>query len=199
MPLTALTATDVQAPVGDQWLITVVVTDANGVQVASAPTVTVTKPDGTASTPTVESVVSGVFRAAYTLADAGRHVARAVATGYGTKTFTAYAVAVTAATGMLTATEIATYLGDTSWSEQDLQDALDAEAAAQRAICVVPAEYPTDLREALKRRVARNLSMRRIPLAVLQGDAESGTPSVLPGNDPEIRRFEKPHLRVLIA
>lgn len=57
-----------------------------------------------------------------------------------------------------------------------------------------PIPYPAPIAEALCRRVARNLALRGIPLAVLQSDAEGG-PLVLPGRDPEVRRMEGPWRR----
>jgi hypothetical protein len=61
-----------------------------------------------------------------------------------------------------------------------------------------PVAYPADLAEAVCRRVARNLALRGIPLAVLQGDGETGS-TVLPKNDPEVRRLEAPHRRLPIG
>lgn len=58
-----------------------------------------------------------------------------------------------------------------------------------------PVAYPVDLAEAVCRRVARNLALRNIPLAVLQSDAEGG-PTTTPGKDPEIRRLEGPYRRL---
>lgn len=93
------------------------------------------------------------------------------------------------------------YLGAAagSWAQADIQDALDAEAAAQRALCRIPAAYPADLAQALKRRVQRNLAMRQLPLAVLLGDAEVGGTTVLPGRDPEVRRLEGPYRRLVVG
>lgn len=58
-----------------------------------------------------------------------------------------------------------------------------------------PVAYPADLAEAVCRRVARNLALRNVPLAVLQSDAEGG-PLTTPGKDPEIRRLEGPYRRL---
>lgn len=90
------------------------------------------------------------------------------------------------------------YLGDNSFSDEQIQDALDAETASQRRVCRVRAEYPADLKEALMRRVARNLALRKLPLMVLRGSSEQGdlTP---PGRDPEVRRLEGPHRRLFTA
>ena len=58
--------------------------------------------------------------------------------------------------------------------------------------------YPKDLRQALLRRVQRNLALRALPLAVLQGDAEAGS-TILPGKDLEVRRLEGPFRRLLVG
>lgn len=86
-----------------------------------------------------------------------------------------------------------------SWQPEDVAGALAAEAAAQRADCSIPAVYPANLGEALKRRVLRNLAMRQQPLAVLLGDAEAGSNTVLPGRDPEVRRLEAPYRPVVFG
>lgn len=97
--------------------------------------------------------------------------------------------------------EVTDYLGDTSATEEEITDAYAAEKAAQAARCRVPADadaWPADLGQALKRRVARNLALRGLPIAVLQSDAEGG-PTVLPGSDPEVRRLEAPHRRLTVG
>jgi hypothetical protein len=86
-----------------------------------------------------------------------------------------------------------------TFSDAVLTDALNAEKAAQRARCRIPAAYPYDLGQALKRRVQRNLAMRSLPLAVLQGDADVGSSTFLPGDDPEVRRYERPYRRMVVG
>ena len=90
------------------------------------------------------------------------------------------------------------YLRETSWEDIDIQGALDAELAAQDAVCRVPDPMPADLAEALKRRVSCNLARRPLPLAVLQGDAEAGSTRP-PTHDPEIRRLERPHRKLVMG
>lgn len=85
-----------------------------------------------------------------------------------------------------------------SWSAADIQDALDAETAAQARVCRIPDPVPADLEQSLKRRVQRNLALRQLPLAVLRGDAEAGD-TVLPGSDPEVRRLERPFRRLKVG
>jgi hypothetical protein len=196
----ACNETSVSRTVGQIWDLLVEVHDIYGNLTADAPTITVTKPDGTTTVPTLQTLTSGVYLAQYTIAAAGRHTAIAATSTHGSAAFTAFATDVTTAAQMPTLAEVKTYLGANSATDAQIQDALDTESQAQRDICAVPAAYPASLRQALKRRVARNLSMQRIPLAVLQGDAEAGTTSAfLPGTDPEVRRLEKPYLRLLVA
>jgi hypothetical protein len=97
--------------------------------------------------------------------------------------------------------DVTAYLGETSYTPAELADVLAAEQVAQARRCRVPAvdaDWPADLAQALKRRVARNLAMRGIPLAVLQGDADFGALSP-PMQDIEIRRLESPLRRLPIG
>lgn len=190
---------DVTLPLGGVWDIRVLVQDADGQPVDQTPVVTVTLPNGTTATPTVGTVQLGVYAAAYTVAAAGRYIARAVAAGYGAVDLAAYVTTTVVATAMPTIIDVDDYLNGHSFTNVQLQDALDAEAAAQRAVCRVPAAYPADLRQALLRRVARNLKMRPLPLAVLQGDAEGGSDTILPGRDPEVRRLEGPFRKLVLG
>lgn len=74
--------------------------------------------------------------------------------------------------------------------------ALAGETAAQARRCRVGTPMEDDLAEALRRRVARNLAMRAIPLGVMAGD-EGGTP--LGSNDPEVRRLELPYRKLVMG
>ena len=199
MGVRAVSASSVLLPVGGQWLIEVETTDLDGQLVDAAPTVAVTRPDGTAVTPapTAAPVTAGRYRATYTIAAPGRHIALVTAGG-DVADFAAHALAVTAGNGMPDVPSVVAYLGETSHTEEEIGDALDAEAAAQRAVCRVGAVYPPDLAEALKRRVARNLELRQMPLAMTRGDAEVG-PTFLPGRDPEISRLEGPYRKLVFG
>jgi hypothetical protein len=193
MTVTAWTATSQQLPVGDVWDITVYATDADCLPVDAAPVVTVTLPGGGTATPLATEEPWG-WRALYAVTTPGRYVARVVAAGYGAVDFTCWVTAVVTGADMPTIEDLGGvdgYLGEHSWTDEELQDALDAEAAAQRRCCTIPADYPADLRQALLRRAARNLSMRRLTLSVQRGDSEGGDTTILPGRDPEVRRFEK--------
>lgn len=93
------------------------------------------------------------------------------------------------------------YLGETSYTLTEIGAVLAAEKAAQATRCRVPADdatWPPDLTEALCRRVARNLALRNLPLAQLEGDADLGsfTPRVV---DSEVRRLEAPHRKLVFG
>ena len=88
------------------------------------------------------------------------------------------------------------YLGQSSYSDDQLSSALAAELAAQARVVrdsarPIDGPWDADVTEALKRRVARNLAMRGIPLAMFSGDQELGG-LVPPNRDPEVRRLEGP-------
>lgn len=201
MSVVANTPTAALLSIGERWLIEVLTYDDDGILVSGAPTVVVTLPNGTTTAPSFTEVTTGYYRAAHTVAASGRHVAEVTATGYGAEQFAVYAAGVTTGAGMPLVNDVADYLRENaaSWATADLQDALDAEAAAQRSMCRVGAVFPADLRQALLRRVQRNLALRQLPLAVLQGDAELGSSRVLPGRDPEVRRLEAPHRKLAVG
>lgn len=84
-----------------------------------------------------------------------------------------------------------------------LTDAYQAEVSAQAAVCDMPAEdatWPGDLANALKRRVAVNLTVRGLPLGVQTSLSEAafGVTRV-GGGDREIDRLEGPFRTIAIA
>ncbi|WP_250009131.1 hypothetical protein [Actinoplanes sp. M2I2] len=97
--------------------------------------------------------------------------------------------------------ELKTYLqiapNDTS-EDDELTQILVAETAAQDRVCRVADPMPADLAEALKRRVARNRALRQLAVMTPRGDGEAG-PVVLPGRDPEVRRLEAPHRKLVMG
>ena len=198
----ALTDESTDLVVGDRWVFDFQVTDYDDDPVGGVvPTVTVTLPDGSSSPVTAEARGMGVFRGVVpSVASEGRYVAHVSATGYGVIDFVAY-VSATSAVGVTledlvgNRTETFGYLGKTSHSDEDVQGALDAEAAAQRRVCVVGAVYPPDLAEALKRRVQVNLNQRGQPAIVV---ADGGERSFTPTNDPVVRRLERPHRKLVM-
>jgi len=192
----ATTETAQELGVDDVWHI--------GVTSDAVASVLVTNPDGD----TVGATVGDPYAWSLTVDAPGRWVA-SVTSSEGAIHFTANITAVVDAAGFPNLVDLRGadpdredpddlgYLGDNSWTDDEIQDALDAEAAAQRSACRVPATYPADLRQALLRRVARNLALRKLPLMVLRGDSQSGD-TLPPARDAEVRRFEASH-RKLIA
>lgn len=94
---------------------------------------------------------------------------------------------------------VTAYLGTNaaSYPTGALEGALAAEASAQARICRTPeldADYPDDLAEALMRRVARNLAMRNLPLGIM---ADEMGPTRIGSTDPEVRRLEAPHRKLV--
>lgn len=199
--LRVLSAPSVLAAVGGAWAIMVETRDANGLRSnAVAPTVAATAPDGSASSPVPTDLDGcGTWLAMVPLATPGRWLAH-VSTPEDALDVAAYAAGPTSASGMPNVDDVAHYLkaSAASWALDELQDALDAERGAQRDRCGERAYYPDALRQALLRRVARNLAMRRLPLAVNVGDADGGA-TILPGRDPEVRRLEAPYRRMPIG
>lgn len=98
--------------------------------------------------------------------------------------------------------DVKEYLGLTSVSDDVIDAALLVETMAQFDMCRIPldpGEFPEPLAEALKRRVARNLALRNLPLAIPSAnDADSGV-AFIPGRDPEIRRLEAPYRRLVVG
>lgn len=205
MPVGATTETSQTLDVGDVWEIGVACTDADGDFTAATITVQVTTPTGAVTAPTaVDDGATGYYLAQHTITEAGRHLAVVTASGtvVGVVPFTAWAQNPTPADGMPNAGDALTYLnsmGETSATDADIADALTAEAAAQRARCRIPAVYPPDLRQALLRRVARNLAARSVPIATFTSFEGGGTSSRVPSLDAEVARFEGPYRRRVVG
>lgn len=91
--------------------------------------------------------------------------------------------------------------GAGSWSQGDVNGAYAAEKAAQARRCRVPADdgtWPADLVEALFRRIAVNLALRSLPLAVSASIGEAGTATNrVGGRDPEVTRLEAPYRKLV--
>lgn len=102
-----------------------------------------------------------------------------------------------------TVTDVMDYLGDTSWTEAQVETALLAEIEAQARVVRFPAEavdYPADLAEALFRRVAANLAVRALPLGVQATMSEMAVSQVrVGGGDREVRRLEAPWRRLVVG
>jgi hypothetical protein len=201
MGVRALSSTSVDLPISGVWALVVAVTDSSGCPADVVPTVVVTLPAGGTASPVAEQITGGVYRAEYVVGSAGRYVARVTTPASGAADFAAYVSATVAGTAMPDLDAAKTYLQiplDDETQDDEITDALDAEASAQRDVCRVPAAYPASLRQALLRRVARNLALRRLPLMVMRGDGEAGD-TILPGNDPEVRRLERPWRKLVMG
>lgn len=197
MAIRPLSSDSVSRVVGDLWDILMDVRDADGCLVDAVPVVTVTLPDGSTATPTVETITTGVYRSTHTPASSGRYVAAATAAGYGLAYFAAYASAPPVADDLPSVEGYRDYDTDDggSWSDERIQRALDTEASAQRGVCRVGAIYPPDLIEAVYRRIQRNLTMLGQPGVQV---SESGDPVFTPTNDPEVRRLERPYRKLVM-
>lgn len=189
--------------VGAPWQMRLQVSDSAQLLADDPPVVTVTLPDTTTALADVGLLYDysyGMYLATYVPLAAGRYTARAVAVNG-----VADLLHVVSATGaaLPTATEVSDWMGGETahaWTEAEIEEALNAETLAQMRICRVPASYPEDLREALVRRTARNLHMRRQLTAEPRAEGDIDLPAVLPvAADPEVRRLEKPWRRLPIG
>ena len=101
----------------------------------------------------------------------------------------------------LTLEDIRAYLGESSATDDAILSAYDAEAAAQGRRCNVPDTTDwsgyEDLREALLRRIARNLAARAVPLATW--DPGVGISTRVTSTDAAVDRLEAPHRRLVVA
>jgi len=195
--ITRTTEVDGRFDVGDTWEFAVAVEGTVTV------TATVTDPAGATTTPAVTET-DGVYEASKVLNAAGRWLAVMSVPGdvVGVEAFTAQASAPVPESGIPDLDDVKAYLntnGGTSMSDASIQEALTAERAAQANVCDIPPNYPPDLAEALKRRVARNLAARAVPIAQITS-FEGGTSAVrVPRTDPEVIRLESPHRKMLLA
>jgi hypothetical protein len=190
--------------VGDTYRCVLCVTDLEGVQAAAdSVTVTVTLPSGgTAAGTATATTILGVYVVEHDVTEVGRHqIAVAVAsTAFGNDVIS-WCVTSRATTGVPPdMSAVRSYLGDTSATDEEIADALEAEQAAQARACTIPADYPPDLAQALKRRVARNLAARSVPLVNLTTFEGGGSSNMrVPWRDAEIARLEAAYRRWTVA
>lgn len=201
MTLRLLTSPSVTRPIGVPWEMIFTSRDADGYWLDDAPVVTITLPDATTVAATVESEDLGCYTVLYVPLTVGRYTAHAVtALGYALDLL---AVVTPSVVPLPDSDDLDAYLGGSTehaWTDAEMVEALAAETAAQMRMCRVPANYPEDLREALLRRAARNLAMRRQLTAEPRGEGDVELPAVLPvAADPEVRRLEKPWRRLPIG
>ena len=99
---------------------------------------------------------------------------------------------------LATLDELRDYLGATSATDPELTTALHAERAAQAQRCRID-PYTHELREAVMRRVARNLAARSVPVATWTSFEGGATGTRVPNTDAEIRRLEAPYRKLVIG
>lgn len=200
-----IASADRDADAGDTWTawILCVADDGTGTAPDSV-AVALTLPDGMADTGTATAQTAvGLYKVTYDLTQAGRHavVITVTDTTYGDEVLTA-GIEVRAATqdALPDLSAVWAYLGDdNSYTSEEVGNALAAETAAQARRCRIPVDYPADLGEALKRRVARNLAARAVPVATFTSFDGGGTSARVPSVDAEVRRLEAPYLRLPVA
>lgn len=177
--------------------LTFTVTDADGNPAnAGAAALLITLPDGTTVAPTLDNPATGTYQADYTAAQSGRHTARATFTGANAGVIEDVFDVAPLTQGHVTITDVRAYLGETSATNETLAAVLLAEQFAQARRCRVD-PFPPDLREALLRRVARNLAARAVPVTSFTSFDGGGTATRVPSTDPEIVRLEAPYRRLI--
>ncbi len=176
--------------------------DTDGALVApTTAALTVTRPDGTSVTPTLDNPATGVYQLDYVPAAAGRHVAAFVSTGPGAGAAVDVFDVVSPTGAIVTPQDVLTYLsstGSTKFPLSDIERALDAERSAQASVCRVD-DYTPALREALYRRVARNIAARSVPVASFSAFEGGGTVTRVPARDAEVARLEGPYRRLVVG
>jgi hypothetical protein len=199
MSAKATTATSGHLDVGDTWLLGLEVRkDTKAKPLVDADvTVTITRPDTTTAAAAVSHEGTGCYLASHVLMQTGRYTALAVVSGTVVAVVTYEVDALVP--GLPTVFDVQEYLGEGAPDLTVITSALNAEVAAQAKVCRVDGVYPADLAEALKRRVARNIAMRGIPTGLQTSATEAGSMTVRIGWDSEIRRFEAPYRKIVVA
>lgn len=95
--------------------------------------------------------------------------------------------------------DVKAYLGQEAqrWTDEELDDTLEAETDIQANKCRVIDPYPAALRRALLRRVMRALATKQNAFGVSL--AVDGETSFVPRWDGEIRRLEAPYRRLVVG
>lgn len=187
--------------VGTVVPLTFFVTDEDGLPVnAATASLAITKPDGSAvaPAPTLANPETGEYRYDYTPTVVGRYVAVGSFTGVNAGVVVDVFDVIAVDGSVVALADVKAYLGTTSWTDPEIQGALDAERAAQARVCRID-DYGDDLREALFRRVARNLAARSVPVASFTSFEGGATSTRVPVTDPEIRRLEAPYRRMVVG
>lgn len=160
----------------------------------STATLTITLPDGTTATPSIteDADTTGLFELDYVPASAGGYSAVLATTGPAWADSRSFVV-VSGALYPLTLAEAKSYLGDVTATDAQVAQAVTVEQAAQARRCRVD-DFGPDLRDALLRRVARNLAAGWASAQFSSFDGVS-TGARVTATDPEIERLERPYLR----
>jgi hypothetical protein len=181
------------------------------VEATALPVVTVLLPDGTTLTPaaTFEEVTSYdgtaviydyVYQAEVVADTSGRWVAVVTDASGATLFFQAFVADVSGTADFPDADELSNWLGGEdahSFTEQEMTDELAVAAAQQRRRCRIPAAFPPDLREALLRRAARLLYLRKQYTEQARTDGDFDAPPTFPpGRDFTTRDLEAAFLKV---
>jgi hypothetical protein len=187
------TPTDVRLDAGDTWEFGARI-PANAVA-----SVTLTSPTGAVTNPVPAGATDLTVHALLT--EPGRYLAVLTSVGATTDVipFTAWADDPTAAVPGLT--QIRAYLdtnGESSQTDEAILEALAAEEQNQRDMCYVD-DYGPALAEALKRRVAKNLAARAVPIASVTTFDGGSTQARVQRYDAEVTRFEGPYRRVVVG
>jgi hypothetical protein len=202
MPAT-LTSYPATSDVGDTWRGWLTVTGIDGAAAtADAVTIAVTDPAGAVTAGSVTAQASvGLYLLECGLASAGEYVIviTVASTTFGDDVIAAVVTARSTSGSRPDLSAVMAYLGDTSHSDAEVADALAAEQVAQARACVLPADFPADLGQALKRRVARNLAARAVPVATYTSFEGGGTSTRLPKYDAEVVRLEAPYRRLAVG
>jgi hypothetical protein len=207
MTVRALSNDQVDLTVGQVWQIIV--------EAEELPILVILLPDGSALSPAVTfEQVAGYERNVLTWGNyayvaellpavAGRYIASASTTDGANALFQAWVGAVTPNTSLPDADELSDWLGGSdahSYTDEELTQELAAASAAQRRVCRIPAAYPDDLREALMRRAARLLYMRRQLTALPRDEGDFGLPaSAPPGRDYTTKDLEAPWRKIVVG
>jgi len=83
------------------------------------------------------------------------------------------------------------------YSDALLNQVIATEQAQQAHKCYTVRS--DDMKEALSRRVQVNLAKRGLPLGVIEQSSDASGRPFMPTFDPEIRRLEAPHRRIVIG
>lgn len=141
---------------------------------------------------------AGRFEVGYAPAITGRHLARFTATGDYAGMATVILDIDPPDLAFVTLADLHAYLGATSVTDAELTSALHAERAAQAQRCRVD-PFTHELREALMRRVARNLAARSVPVATFTSFDGGATSTRVPSVDAEVRRLEGPYRKLTVG